>query len=282
MLDIKNKEVSKYDKISEILQTISIALLICLRAINEAMTVALSSTHGYLNIILIVSLIFFIAGTVIKKVFNGTVKKIYITKGGASFFAVLVVWYAFSLKNTATSFIEFLSIAVVPSYIVYKSEVHTDKLLLCIGIIATAILPLSSNIFIIRVRNAFLMDVSYAFLPCIISAILHIGLYFNDNNNKLIFIFDIPALYYFILIFQYGMRGTLLSILVAIMLMITLGNKKKSSGRQWVVILTAIIAMFNLEGIFTVAQKAFNARGVSIYFIEKFIRLGGEGDHKGR
>lgn len=273
------EEESNFDKIGGVLQTLSIAFLICLRAINETITVTLSSAHGYLNVILIMSLSLFIAGTVIMKLGNGTLGKMQVTFGGMSYFTIIVIWYFFSLKNTDTTLIQFLSISLIPTYIVYKSEIQTERLMLCIGVIATSILPLSTGIFTIGYRNALRMDVSYAFLPCIISSILHIGLYFKESKKRILFLLDISSIYYFVLIFQYGMRGTLLSILVAIILMITISNKKKNSGLQWIIVILIIIGLFNLESILSLVQTVFNQRGVSIYFIEKFFRLGNELDH---
>ena len=269
-----NKELSAIDLIASLVA----AVLLNLKLLSQSLVVLLNATDGFFSILLELCYGVFILVSVIQIIkynhFFMQKSKIIVIVA----VIILLLWYFFSLEVTQSSFLMLLVYSIIPIVVFGLTELKTR--IVCVACLITSYfaIPVANKLLILDARKSLGMDVSYAFVPCIIAGIVHF--FFYRKELKIFeYVIYIPAVFFFFNLILYGVRGPILCIFVAFIFIWYFGSKKTrlSWKKIFVTIGLFFIALF-INEIVMGFQVFLNSRGISLYFINKTLLLSETGN----
>ncbi len=253
-------------------QTIAVALLINLKLINYSLTkITGNQTDGYFPILFALIYGLFFGSVTIQKYREKSLSKIRIKSRMFLFVMLLIAWYLISYQHTETSVFQYACYAVLPVIVCYSGNININVLLKTSLLLGIAALPVSSELLALSYYNTINMDICYAFLPCIVAAIID---FFSRtrNSSKFTILLYIVPLYYLGLLLASGMRGTIMCVFIATVAIIFFGpNRRRFTWLSACIILALFVGIVFSDDIFISANDFFQARGINFYFLTKTI-----------
>lgn len=280
MPTVFDNEITNKKNVYETLETALIAALINIKLLSQTLVIVKDrGGDGYFDIIFLVCYSCFLILKFVERIGSKDRWKISKRPGAAFFYIAMLIWYLISLKVTGINFIQLFCYVIMPVFVSSNTEIRLRPLLNTTFIIGLLALPFSSYLLVADYRNAINMDVSYAFLPCVVAGIVHF-ICCRKDEGKIKYIFYAVSAYYLFHLVMNGMRGTLLCIVVAFLLCFYFGNGYKGITLSKLALTVVLIAfVFAFQPILEVLQSFLAGMDVSVYAIDKFLRLTGDISH---
>lgn len=270
------------NKKESILIELIVAFFLTFKIINYSLvTITNSINTGYLNVLFYICGILFIFVTIIDFLKNNKKKQktVDISFKSIIFTIVVIALYIISIEKTNISIAEFIIYFFLSFIIGTKQNWNIERILLLIMIFSTIALLCFNKIFEVKWYGSVTMDISYAFLPTVVAALLHFTYYFREKKKKLflIILYCINTFYLFQLIL-YGERGTVICILMALIFCINIkydikNNKIIKKNLNTKFIITAIIGIIAIILYKDILKIIVNLTGINSYSINKFLTL---------
>ena len=277
----------KKKPISIVLVTIALAFFINIKSVNCILGAILGfeEESGFMSILYASTVLFLFTISFLN------IGKIRFNKQVLIFALLLFVWYMYTktfIQEPRVSIIFFgvftISAFIIPSMI----KVDAKLLLLAIMLIPTVGIMYVSKIFSTEnsTNETITMTISYAFMVPVVATILYLFFYYkhDDVYAKSIALFaSLINMFFLYEILSFGSRGPFACLLVLILFLV-LFKKKKETGisvrKTWFAIMiptVVFISTFFLDIIFSINMLLGKA-GLSFNVLDKFVRMGGEGD----
>lgn len=255
-----------------IVQTIMIALLVNIKLINYSVTQIMNrSGEGFFSTIFLIVYIFFAISILIKKIKEKSFTKIIVSKAFIIFCSVMLFWYSISYKYTDTSVIQLICYVLFPVFICYFGNINTNLMLKMCMVFGILALPVSSRLLYSSSGTTINMDICYAFLPCIVATVID---FFSRQRGgtKITYLLYIVPMYYFTILLSRGMRGTVMCVGIAILLVILVGpNRKKYLFLSLIIFVLLFISVFFFDDIIKAIYNYYSSRGINLYFLKKTL-----------
>lgn len=256
------------------------SLLISFKILNYSLiTMTKSTEKGFLNIIFLIIAVVALTLYIIKFLKNIRKKWVVsISFLGLMLIFIVVLLYFMSISKTSLSISELLIYFVLSFFIGFNGKINISRVLTFIMLISLIAIPCFNELFVVQWYGSVNMDISYAFLPPITAAIVHVIYYFKEKKHRAIYLllYGINA-FYLSQILLYGERGTIFCILVSIALcwIITFDKNKIFEKRKLSIKLIIISAVFFFtilfyKNILSFIVEVFN---INSYAINKFLDL---------
>ena len=270
---MEDNRLERVEKSVRIWDTVIVTLLISLKLVNYTLVQYLSSpSGGYFSALFGIIYTCFFLYRLYFYLIKLRRRSIRINPLAICIFIILLFWY-FLTKHSDTSWIQFICYALLPFVVCSVARPDSRLLLIFTMTVGLISLPVSGKLLVVGYYNSFNMDICYAYLPCIVAAIAYFFSYRQDRNlfaNTLCLI----SCYYLFLLLMNGMRGTLMCIGIAFLLMLYMGpNRRKMTLFKAIIILVAIIILFNFDNLVVAFNAYFSSKGINVYFLNKLIRL---------
>ena len=273
------------------LLTVVTAFFCVIKTVNAYLTAGAEddSGGGLMALLYAVTVVTAFGGGILLK------KNIFTYLSSTAIFIViwLLCFYVFTIAIVGgvpyTSFVFFIVFTIaaflMPSFVIVDARLFL-KAMMTFSIPALFKL---NEIFIMPnlFSNTISMGISYAFLTPVLVTIVYLSIYFKDESffQKCITIVlaAVNAVFSVFLI-MYGSRGPVLAIVATVAFLFIVKPKNEGSGVRiikknftvaFVVTVVAAIAFVTLLSVF---QKKLLSYGLSINFIDKFLRLNDDND----
>lgn len=277
----------KKKPISIVLGTIALAFFINIKSVNSILGAMLGfeEESGFMSILYASTVLFLFTISFLN------IGKVKFNKQVFIFALLLFVWYMCTksfIQEPRVSIVFFgvftISAFIIPSII----KIDARLLLLAIMLIPTVGILYVSKIFSTEnsTNETITMTVSYAFMVPVVATILYLVFYYKHDGvyTKSIALFSsLINLFFLYEILSFGSRGPFVCILVLI-LFLFLFKKKKGTGisvrKTWLAIMTPLVLFFSVffMDIIISINMLLGRAGLSLNVVDKFVRMGGEGD----
>jgi hypothetical protein len=249
-----------------------------MKLVNKILVFMRDRGDGYFEVIFLVCYLCFIILKFFERIELRSIKDRWIIQkriGAIFFYIIMLFWYLTSLEVTGINVIQFLCYAILATFISSNTDISLRTLINSTFIIGLIALPFSNDLFITDYRNSINMDVSYAVLPCVIAGIIQFFCYKKDKGLLKYFIY-IVSIYYFSRLLMNGMRGTILCVIIAFFLAFYFGNgRKKITISKFIFAIFIILILMLYKIILDGLQLFLSNHNLSIYALDKFLRLSG-------
>ena len=282
---MNNIKENKYNVGNKILDIIT-AILLSFKIINYSLVcITKSSEEGYLNLLFLVIGVAFLIIYFFKYIKKQS-NILKITYLGIFLIIIVFFLYIVNYNKTNISIFEILIYFVFAFIIGYRKDKNIERIL--VYVMSVSLIPLFcfNQLFEIKWYGSVTMDISYAFLPTIIAALVHFSYYYSKRKNKAsCLILYFINIFYFSQILLYGERGTIVCILVALLFCWNIRYKnekllKKNLGIKFflLIIFGILFILFYKEALKTFVEMT----NIESYSINKFISLSGNDVSNGR
>ena len=269
-------EHSKRSRLSIILGSVSLVILVGSQYINDILNLYIGNDRGFFTpIIALASILGIIA--------IAATRRIKVNKTVTSLVAILVI--AFVMTNilqrgkSTLSFVDFVGMCLLPivlgAFLIidYKLVFKGCMLLLVIAIPVYQRLFLKANIGINY--DAVSMSTSYDILPVTIAGLVHF-LYFRKDSKIIDKVLYIVSAIFSLSLIRMSYRGALLALVVTLILAFYF-QKRRDSLRNQLLFLTiaivVIILLINYQAVLMGLSALLNKFGIRIAFIDKSVYL---------
>ena len=265
------------------------SLLFTFKILNYSLVSLMGSVgSGYLKpIFFIISLVSAILIAINLYIKLQNKETISISAYGLALVAIITLLYAASFSRSSLSPYEFLIYFCLSFILANRRSINISRILTSVMVISLIPLTCFSKLFYVKWFGGVDMDISYAFLPTIVAAIVHLAFFYKQTKNKKAY----AALYlvnlmYLFQICLYGQRGTLFCIILAIALCWLLKRRtngnfelRKFSLKLAILSIVSLIAVLFYKEILSFIANVAN---IDSYAINKFIQMSSTDVSNGR
>lgn len=262
--------IGKTEKPQNTIVMLIVAVLIDLKLISHVLKSFLNSEDGFFATAMMVCYVLFTLVFAYDMIQSKLKVNAFKFSVAILYTLLLVVFYALSVKVTETNWLQLFSFAIIPTLIfLHIKTLDIERMLCFVMLISTLLLPATSYVLILDWRNSLNMEVAYAFLPGVVAAIVHFQFYRKDTHKTIYLLYAVQT-YYGITLLRYGVRGPIVCIMVAVLLSIYCGPRRKKAPLAGLVVgSTLVLCLVFLENI---VQGLANM-GLDWYFIRKSVSL---------
>lgn len=271
-------EKDKNKGMANIIPSILVAVLINMKLISQSLVIYTGANDGFFAVILEVSLAVFL----LTKLWQ-LIRKRKATISAKSlivivYVAIISLWFLLSSHVTQSNFVGLISFVIFPSVLVAVSDLDFSTIAILSMLLSVLALPVSSQMIILDARRSIGMDVAYAFIPSIISAIIHF-FWCRKEVTKWSYLLYIAPIYYSYNLILYGVRGPIVCIVVAFILALYFSpySPKISFNKiAFTILIGSVVLFFN--DILLGLKDILDRNGISWYFLNKTVSLAAAGN----
>lgn len=271
-------ENDKNKGIANIIPSILVAVLINMKLISQSLVIYTGANDGFFAVILEVSFAVFL----LTKLWR-LIRKRKATISAKSlivivYVAIISLWFLLSSHVTQSNFVGLISYVIFPSVLVAVSDLDFSTIATMSMLLSVLAIPVSSQMIILDARRSIGMDVAYAFIPSIISTIIHF-FWCRKEVTKWAYLLYIAPIYYSYNLILYGVRGPIVCIVVAFILALYFSpySPKISFKKIAFTILMGSVALF-LNDVLIALKDILDRNGISWYFLNKTVSLAAAGN----
>lgn len=250
-----------------------VAILICLKLMNETMLYRFHSSEGFFSIIMLYAYATFAIGSFLMLFVSSKKVSMRVYSVMTLTMMIVVFWYLASLDVTNTDLWQLVAFVLLPTVITCVTRLRAKTILTTILVISIFCVSSLDLILVVDWRGSIDMEVSYALLPPILAGIIHFSFY--RKEHKWYYLLYIIPVFYLIKLLTYGVRGPIFCILTTFLLIFILkpeSSKKKQRKIFFGAIVILVVTLF-YESLLLWLHDILSSCGIQLYFIDKFIAL---------